>query len=100
VSDSPNSETLAVIDGHLLRVVVAALDSFAQQNLDLDLYRIEVVRMPDQLSAESGDVVVSFVDRNAPPVPWRTRGNPGGIPGFEVGLDSTDLRVIRAAFIR
>jgi hypothetical protein len=82
--------TYDTILGSHFRAVEQAVKVFTSRNLDLNFYKITVVR-------EGSSLVVIFTDKDAA---MGGRGSPGTRPGFEVELDEKDLRVLRANFIR
>jgi hypothetical protein len=87
------TQLLDRIQGHNFRAIEVAMQEFrARYSPDLDDYNIKVLR-----KGESGDsLVVIILDKVRP------RGSRGSVgePGFEVELNSRDLRVLRANFIR
>jgi hypothetical protein len=80
------------ISGRSYRAIQIAAAEFPA-SLDISRYRITVI------DNASTSIVVIFVDADAPDNP-HLRGNPGKIPGFEVGLARDNLRVVRSSFIR
>jgi hypothetical protein len=83
-------QVLDTIQGTSFLAIQVAMGVFKVRNPDIRQYKITVVR-------EANSVTVIFMDRNAPP---DARGNPSGLPAFEVELDASDFRVLRSNFVR
>ena len=80
----------AHLQGSSLAPILEAARVFESRGFDLSPYKIELIR-------EKMSYTVIFVDKDGE---GGGLGAPGSRPGFEVELDTRDLRVIRSNFIR
>lgn len=92
---SPENARVQVLDsiqGGCFLAIRAAMPVFRQRASPDHLvqYRIGVVR-------DNDTVVAVFTDKAREPT---SRGSQGGRPGFEVAMDPSDLRVLRANFVK
>jgi hypothetical protein len=90
LSATDRQRAVDVIPGVHLPIYLAAARIAAERQLNLEHYRITLIR-------EGDSYVAIFIDAEAVLI---GRGNPSSRPGLEVELAASDLRVIRSNFIR
>jgi hypothetical protein len=101
----------AELPGSALKWIHVAEAEFARKQLNIDLYMVSVMDQEHSvtvmLAGLKGAAASAGNVPQAPPYPplqhnppQGSRGNAASIPGYEVEISKTDMRILRANYVR